>query len=180
MKILTAAEMREVDRRTVESGIPGLILMENAAHRVVDFLRETFVPLDQHRVVIFCGKGNNGGDGFATARQLFSRKLAAGLIIYELFPPEDLKGDAAENRKMLEASGCLVQRWTAPNGDRPLFRPLFESALGKAGTVVVDAILGTGTTGAARGVALSAIQSVNRDFPAAMKVAVDIPSRLPF
>ena len=175
MKILTAAEMREVDRRTIESGIPGLILMENAASRVVDFLRETFVPLEQHRVVIFCGKGNNGGDGFGTARQLFSRKLAADLIVYELFPPEDLKGDAAENRKMLEASGCPIQRWTAPNGDRPLS----ERALGKAGMVVVDAILGTGTSGAARGVALSAIQSVNRDFPAAMKLAVDIPSGFP-
>ena len=70
MKILTADEMREVDRRTIEAGIPGIVLMENAGHRVVEFLELRFSPLSEQRVVIFCGKGNNGGDGFVIARQL--------------------------------------------------------------------------------------------------------------
>ena len=184
MKILTAAEMRDVDRRTIESGIPGLILMENAAGRVVDFLRRTFVPLYEYQVIVFCGKGNNGGDGLAIARQLFSRQLARSLQVYELFPPEDLKGDAALNRKMLRAGGCPVQRWKAPpnspeNRDRPLFEAFFEYRFEASKTVVVDAILGTGTTGAARGLALSAIQSINRDYPGAIKVSVDIPSGYP-
>ncbi len=101
MKILTAAEMREVDRLTIERGIPGLILMENAGSRVVDFLRETFAPLSEHRIVVVCGKGNNGGDGFVVARQLFTRRLCRELTVIELFDPETLTGDAAENRRML-------------------------------------------------------------------------------
>ena len=96
MKILTAAEMREVDRKSIEVGIPGIILMENAAIQVVDFLRETFAPLSDPNVVIFCGKGNNGGDGFAIARHLFFRRLVASLTVYEVFSAADLAGDAAK------------------------------------------------------------------------------------
>ena len=61
MKVLTAAEMREADRLTIERGIPGLILMENAGMCVVDFLCKTFKPLRQHRVAVICGKGNIDG-----------------------------------------------------------------------------------------------------------------------
>ena len=73
MKVLTAAEMREVDRLTMERGIPGIVLMENAAHRVVEAMAERFRPLSAQRIVVLCGKGNNGGDGLAVARQLFTR-----------------------------------------------------------------------------------------------------------
>src|SRR5690242_15955161 len=110
MKILTAAEMREVDRATIERGIPGLILMENAGSRVVDFLCETFAPLRSHSVVVVCGKGNNGGDGFVIARQLFTRTLCRELTVVELFDPAELKGDALANRQMLDACGCPVTR----------------------------------------------------------------------
>ena len=75
MKVLTAAQMREVDRRTVEAGIPGVVLMENAGNRVVDLLAEKFAPLSAQRVVVLCGKGNNGGDGMVVARQLFTRRI---------------------------------------------------------------------------------------------------------
>ncbi len=165
MKILTAAEMREVDRITIERGIPGLILMENAGSRVVDFLRETFEPLSNHRVVVVCGKGNNGGDGFVIARQLFTRELCRHLTVVELFDPESLTGDAALNRKMLAACGC------------PLDRNLRNEP--NLATIVVDAILGTGLTGPAKSPALDAIRIVNEQFPLASKVAVDIPSGLP-
>src|SRR4051795_4908546 len=109
MKILTAAEMREVDRLTIERGIPGLILMENAGSRVIDFLLEKFAPLSRHNVAVICGKGNNGGDGYVVARQLFTRQLCRKLTVFELFDPHTLTGDAAANRKMLEACGCPVQ-----------------------------------------------------------------------
>jgi hydroxyethylthiazole kinase-like uncharacterized protein yjeF len=165
VKILTAAEMREVDRLTIERGIPGLILMENAGTRVVDFLRETFAPLGQHRVVVVCGKGNNGGDGFVIARQLFTRRLCRELTVLELFDPETLTGDAAENRRMLTACGC------------PTVRELPKQAY--LATIVVDAVLGTGLTGGAKGPALDGIQAINEHFPLAKKVAVDIPSGLP-
>lgn len=165
MKILTAAEMREVDRLTIERGIPGLILMENAGSRVVDFLRETFVPLEQQRVVVICGKGNNGGDGFVVARQLFTRRLCGQLTVLELFDPETLTGDAAANRRMLNVCGC------------PVVRALPADA--NLASLVVDGVLGTGLTGPANGHSLDAIRMINSRFPLAKKVAVDIPSGMP-
>src|ERR1700719_4348368 len=102
--------MREVDRLTIERGIPGLILMENAGSRVVDFLRETFAPLGEQRAAVLCGKGNNGGDGFVVARHLFARKLCRELTVMELFDPESLTGDALANRRMLDVCGCPVSR----------------------------------------------------------------------
>jgi hydroxyethylthiazole kinase-like uncharacterized protein yjeF len=165
MKILTAAEMREVDRLTIERGIPGLLLMENAGSRVADFLIKTFAPLDQQRVVVICGKGNNGGDGFVVARQLFTRKLCRELTVVELFPAETLTGDALVNRRALAACGCSIHSET-PNE-------------ANFATVVVDAILGTGLSGPAQGPALDAIRMVNQRFPLAKKVAMDIPSGLP-
>jgi NAD(P)H-hydrate epimerase len=74
MKVLTAAQMREVDRRTIDAGVPGLVLMENAGSRVVEFLEQRFAPVGDQHIVVFCGKGNNGGDGMVVARQLFERK----------------------------------------------------------------------------------------------------------
>ena len=97
MKILTAAEMREVDRRTIEAGIPGIVLMENAGHRVVEFLAERFAPLGEQRIVVLCGKGNNGGDGLVIARQLHTRFSPASLHVVLLADPGELKGDAAVN-----------------------------------------------------------------------------------
>ncbi len=165
MKILTAAEMREADRLTIDRGIPGLILMENAASRVVDVLRETFSPLNKQRVVVICGKGNNGGDGFAVARQLFTRGLCGQLTVWELFDAEQLSGDAKTNRQALAACGC------------PVVRELPTDA--NLATVLVDAVLGTGLTGGAKGPALDAIQLMNKAFPLAKTLAVDIPSGLP-
>ena len=62
--------MREVDRRTVEDGVPSIALMENAAHRVAEELVRAFSPLEKQNIIILCGKGNNGGDGLAIARVL--------------------------------------------------------------------------------------------------------------
>jgi ADP-dependent NAD(P)H-hydrate dehydratase / NAD(P)H-hydrate epimerase len=165
VKILTAAEMREVDRLTIERGIPGLILMENAGSRVVDFLCETFSPLIEQRIAVVCGKGNNGGDGFVVARQLFTRQLCRELTVIELFDPETLTGDALANRRMLDACGCPVLRG-------------FENEANLA-TIIIDAVLGTGLTGPAHGPSLDGIRMINDRFPLAKKVAVDIPSGLP-
>lgn len=165
MTILTAAEMREIDRLTIEAGIPGLILMENAGSRVVDFLRDTFAPLAEHRVVVICGKGNNGGDGFVVARQLFTRGLCKSLEVIELFDRATLTGDAAANRTMLDVCQCPVRNELPTHA--------------QTATIVVDAVLGTGLSGPAKGVALDAIHAINQCFPLAAKVAVDIPSGLP-
>ena len=160
MKVLTAGQMREVDRLTIERGIPSLILMENAGHRVVETIDREFAPLREQRVVVFCGKGNNGGDGLVVARLLLGR--AASLHVVLAAKPEELAGDAAQNYRMLRAAGCEVVLETT--GDMHI------------ATVVVDALLGTGFRGPVEGVYRELIRSINEDFPLAKTVAVDIPS----
>src|ERR1700685_2864046 len=71
MKILTTAEMREVDRLTTERyGIPSVVLMENAGRSVAQFVQRRFSELEPRTIFVLCGKGNNGGGGFVVARQL--------------------------------------------------------------------------------------------------------------
>jgi len=165
MRVLTAAEMREVDRRTVEMGIPGIVLMENAGHRVVEFLAGHFSPLSAERIVVLCGKGNNGGDGLVVARQLFTRFRPQSLQVVLLADPAEMKGDAAANYRMLQVCGCEVWR------EIP--------AEARHATLLVDALLGTGISGPASGAMLAAIREINTGFPRAKVVAVDIPSGMP-
>ncbi|HTR38225.1 MAG TPA: NAD(P)H-hydrate dehydratase [Bryobacteraceae bacterium] len=162
MKVLTAAQMREVDRRTTELGIPSIILMENAGHRVVEFLEREYAPLREQRIVVVCGKGNNGGDGFVVARQLYTRVEPKWLRVVLAANPEDLKGDALANYRMLEAVGCHV--W---------FEITEEMRIA---TLVIDAVLGTGLDGPAKGKAAETIQAINDHFPIADVVSVDVPS----
>lgn len=157
LKILTAAEMREVDRQTIELGIPGPILMENAGHRVVEFLEKRFAPLEQKRVVILCGIGNNGGDGYVVARQLWTRFRLRSLHVVAVLGDED-----SEPRRMLTACGC------------PVATEITDEM--RIASLVVDAVLGTGISGAAHGRALDAIRAINTRFPLAQVVAVDVPS----
>jgi NAD(P)H-hydrate epimerase len=165
MKVLTAAEMREVDRLTIEAGIPGIVLMENAAHRVVELLEREFAPLGEQRVVVLCGKGNNGGDGLAIARQLHVAGRTCSLRVVLLADPAELKGDAATNYKMLLACGV------------PVYPEIPAEA--RNATLVIDALLGTGVTGPASGRMLDGIREINGGFPLAKVVAVDIPSGMP-
>lgn len=156
--------MREVDRRTMELGIPSLILMENAGHRVVEFLAERFAPLAGHRIVILCGKGNNGGDGFVVARQFHTRIRPRSLAVVLAGSPEELRGDAAENFRMLRLCGCPVKQEISPEM--------------RNATIVLDALLGTGLKGPATGRMLELIREINGGFPDAKIVAVDISSGL--
>jgi hydroxyethylthiazole kinase-like uncharacterized protein yjeF len=80
MKIVTSAQMREADRLTIERGTPGKVLMERAGECIVDLLKSEFSPLKKQRVVIFCGKGNNGGDGLVVARLLEGRVKALQVV----------------------------------------------------------------------------------------------------
>lgn len=165
MKVLSTAQMRDVDRRTIELGIPGLILMENAASRVVDFLAARFAPLASQRIVVMCGKGNNGGDALAVARQLHVRFRPAALAVVLVPDPSELRGDAAENFRMLIASGWACLREIPREG--------------RCATLVIDGLLGTGLSGPAAGPMLEAIRRINDGFPLAKIVAIDIPSGLP-
>ncbi len=169
-KILTAAQMNEIDRRTIEGGIPGIILMENAAQRVVELLVDKLSPLQDRRIVVICGRGNNGGDGLAIARQLWTCFRPKSLHVILTAPFVDLNRDAAANFKMLQASGC-------PNVIPGPLRDIPADA--RCADLVVDAVLGTGVNGAAKGVPLDAIRLINTQFLQARVVAVDVPSGLP-
>jgi hydroxyethylthiazole kinase-like uncharacterized protein yjeF len=180
MKVLTAEEMREVDRLTTERyGIPSLQLMEAAGTRVADACHVwiSSTTTEPRHVAILCGKGNNGGDGFVAARHLQS--LGARVKIYLFSEPRDLRGDAATN----------LQRWTATGNN--VISITDEAAWQTAwpeisnAHIVVDAIFGTGFRGAASGVIAKAISAVNHQsnnatapWPALI-LAVDTPSGLP-
>lgn len=164
MKVLTPEQMREVDGRTIEAGFPGVILMENAGCRFVEFLERRYAPLAAQRIVVICGKGNNGGDGLVIARQLKLRHNPASLDVVLAAPPEEFRGDALLNWRMLQATGVAVAREIAPRM--------------RAATLVIDALLGTGLAGPVRGAAAELIREMNRGFPGAEVVAVDVPSGL--
>jgi len=164
VKVLTAAQMREVDRRSSELGVPGLVLMENAGQRVVELLAHAYAPLREQRIVVMCGKGNNGGDGLVVARQLHTRFRPRALHVVLTGDPEEMEGDAAANYRMLEAVGCPVD-----------FELTSEM---ETATLIVDALLGTGIHGPAKGRALELIHAINDRFPLADVVSVDLPSGL--
>ncbi len=163
-KVLTTQQMAEVDRATIAAGIPGIVLMENAAARVVEYIAEKYSPVSEHRILVVCGKGNNGGDGLAIARQLHVRFHPQHLWVVLTARPDELTGDAAANLKMLQVSG--VQEYSD-------FGPEMRQA-----TLVIDAVIGTGLNGPARGAALDAIREINSLGMSAEVMAVDIPSGL--
>jgi hydroxyethylthiazole kinase-like uncharacterized protein yjeF len=168
MKILTAAEMKEVDRlTTVRYRVPSLTLMENAGRSVAEFIQWKYPGLAERRVVVLCGKGNNGGDGFVVARHL--RKMGAKPEVFFIGNPRESKGDAATNLKRWKKIGKL-------HGDAMLTAE-FVAEL-PAGSILVDAILGTGVRGSVGGRIREVINAVNERESGTVVIAVDIPSGL--
>jgi len=163
MKIVSAAEMREIDRiSTAKFGVPSLVLMENAGKAVADHV------LTQHAkaqdITVVCGKGNNGGDGFVAARHLHKRGKQVHVLL--LANPADLSGDAATMFKELPVTAISVTNEDQLRSDK--VRSLFEADL------FLDAILGTGFKPPVAGLYAGAILQINASqIPV---VAVDIPS----
>src|SRR5205823_50997 len=107
MRVLTAAQMREADRRTIEEiGIPSLVLMENAGRQVVAALEAIHSELLDRHVAILCGRGNNGGDGFVVARTLFQRGVPVSVFL--LSRVSEVRGDARVNLEVLGRLGLTV------------------------------------------------------------------------
>ena len=168
MKILTASQMQRIDRLTSERyGVPSLTLMENAGRGVVEFLRERFAPLEQHKIAILCGRGNNGGDGFVVARLLRERGLQPRVVL--LADPRSLKGDAAVNYERWAASGPPEVA-----EDSAAWQRLKPDLAGT--TLVIDGLLGTGLTKPIEGFLLEVVRDVNSGLPGARVVAIDLPS----
>ena len=99
MKVLSATQMREADRLTTERyGIPGIELMENAGNAIAEFLLERFPELHRRKILVLCGKGNNGGDGIG-GRQELEKILAPRRSYFFSRIRARLSGDAAANLK---------------------------------------------------------------------------------
>jgi ADP-dependent NAD(P)H-hydrate dehydratase / NAD(P)H-hydrate epimerase len=173
--VATAEEMRRADRRATERyGIPSLLLMENAGRGAADALERTLGPVGGRRVVVVCGKGNNGGDGFVVARHLLGR--GARVSAWLVGRSDDVRGDAWVNLEALRRAGEPVTE--APERGEAAFDRL-RAELTEA-DVIVDAVLGTGVRGAATGAIAAAIEAINAAGIAGRPVcALDLPSGLP-
>jgi NAD(P)H-hydrate epimerase len=194
---LTRQQVREVDRRAIaDYGMTGLVLMENAGRGATDLLCHLLhielsssgsktdddaadfhsystrtAPLSEHeqpKVVIICGKGNNGGDGFVIARHLDLRGIEVKTLL--LAAPSELTGDAAANFQILQKANLPIEVFSAP-----LDATRFTQQLAGA-TWLVDALLGTGAVGEPKSPYAEAIDHMN----AAGKpiLAIDLPSGL--
>jgi len=170
MKIVSAAEMREIDRSTSERfGVPSLTLMENAGAAVARFILSDYPQAE--RVGILCGKGNNGGDGFVVARKLVEAGRAVRVLL--LSDPEELRGDAAamfqnmlQKLQPLQTAPLIVREASGLDSS--------DAAEIFAADVIVDAILGTGFRPPVSPLYAAAIRKMNA--ASAPIVAVDIPS----
>lgn len=172
MKILTVDEMRAADRLTTERyAIPSLALMENAGSSIARFIAAHFSPLERRRVVVLCGKGNNGGDGFVVARKL--RELGGQPMVLLFADPSELAGAAAENFRRLRTASIE----TTVIADATAWSQSSRNSLAGA-AVIVDALFGTGLRGPVDGLLAQVIQVVNRHEHRTCVVSVDIPSGL--
>lgn len=165
--VLDSDGMRALDRRaTEEFGIPSILLMENAALAVCDVAMDRFP--EAGRVAIFCGEGNNGGDGFAAARHLRNRGLDVAL--YLVGRRDRVRGDAAANLTICEKSG--IAPLAIESGD-DLHAALDDA---ESSDLVIDAVFGTGLDRPIEGFRAAVIEALN-----AMEVpilSVDVPSGL--
>jgi NAD(P)H-hydrate epimerase len=169
MYILTADEMREMDRQTIETfGLPGRVLMENAGRGATRAIFQTWPDVYTKSVAVFAGKGNNGGDGFVIARYLAQHGV--DVTVYLLAGRDRLKGNAADNFKHLETLGITVTEMP----DELTFSR-YKSQIACSG-LVVDAVLGTGLESEVKGYYANVIDFMNN--LKAPVFSVDIPSGL--
>jgi len=167
MKVFTAGQMRELDRLTVElAGVPYATLMETAGARVVEAIVEHYGPVGDRACAVFCGKGNNGGDGAVVARLLWLR--GARVAVHLCGAIGEAKGETRANFEAV---------WGLAASDPRL--SLVEGAGDAEAELVVDALLGTGLARPAEGLYAEAIAAIDRARARGAKViSVDIPSGL--
>ena len=169
MYLVSNQEMALLDKGTIEEfGVPGMVLMEHAALRVVELLSRYYGKLTHKRAMILAGKGNNGGDGLAIARLLINGDV--NVTVFLLCSPEELKGDALTNYRILQNWGAKIHHLS---NEKDLQR--VDIAL-MCTDFIVDAIYGTGFKGSITGMTAELIKIVN---DSGLPVfAVDIPSGL--
>jgi NAD(P)H-hydrate epimerase len=158
--------MKAIDRSAIEDfGIPGLVLMENAGLAAASLIHENIPDLPEKKVVILCGKGNNGGDGFVIARHLFIDGVSVDILL--LGKKQQLKSDARVNADIAFNMGIPIHEVTEKNlsAQNHLFRHCH---------IIIDALFGTGLSKPAEGLYEKVIKKVNASKKYVF--AVDIPS----
>ena len=160
MKVCYSDEMRNIDKAAIEkAGIPGIVLMENAAIVCVDEIKKLYTNLEGLKVAIFCGKGNNGGDGFAIARHLYNKKCNVTVF---LTCGNDFEGDALLNFEIIKRMNLNIINLSQV----PLDFKQYD--------LIVDAIFGTGVKGEITGLNYDVINAINDS--SAYILSVDVPS----
>ncbi len=169
MFLLTAAEMREMDRQTIEAfGLPGRILMENAGRGALQVLMESFPDIGNQNVAVIAGRGNNGGDGFVIARYLAQQNIP--VTVYLLSETRQLQGDALSNFNLLGPLNIPIRQCPDIKSFNRCKKEIAHHH------ILVDAILGTGLNSEVKGyfkTVIDFINSLNKNV-----LAVDIPSGL--
>lgn len=164
MKIVTARRMQQIDKKaTRRFGIPAMILMENAAISSA-FCVLQMLKIGQSNVILFCGQGNNGGDGFACARHLINRGLK--VKVYFVGKEEKLSSEAKINCRILRKLGIRILKPKLPSVKKEL-----EDA-----DLIVDALLGIGLKDRVRQPVYSLIELINNSKKPVL--SLDIPSGL--
>ena len=169
MRLVTAEEMRQADKMAIEEyGIPSMLLMENAGLAVVHEAEEMLGEVKGKRIAIFCGGGNNGGDGLVAARHLYNR--GCDVRLYFVTDPDIFRGDALSNWQILKNMGVSGYWLTEGNRLNVARMALANSDL------VIDAIFGTGLNDNVSGIPLAVINVLNEcNRPI---ISADIPSGL--
>lgn len=167
MTAVSAAAMRELDRMAAKSGIAALSLMEKAGEAVAEKAARILKDYKINRVAVFCGKGNNGGDGFVSARKL--KELGIEVRVLLLGKRDDVKNEAAVNLRSFIKAGGEVEEISSDADIDKIGKSLKDS-------LIIDALLGTGFSGSVSGLLKSLIELLNSI--GAPILAVDVPSGL--
>jgi NAD(P)H-hydrate epimerase len=164
---ITRDQVRALDRRAIEEyGVPGVVLMENAGRGAAECL----IRLGVHgRVVVCCGKGNNGGDGFVIARHLDIQDVPVSVLLFA--EPKELAGDAAVNHDIARRAGIAIEAYPGPALPLAQIRERLATA-----EWVIDALLGTGLRERVEAPLDQVVEAINAS-PARI-LAVDVPSGL--
>lgn len=169
--VLSREQVRAFDRWAIDTlGIPGVVLMENAGRSCAELIKEKLAGVTQPKVCIFCGTGNNGGDGYVIARHLLNSGFQVTVVVCG--DPNRIKGDAKINLDILERLDQPIERLSIADGD---ISRRIRTLTGGA-DMLVDGLFGTGLSGQLSNEYQQLIESINaQDCPI---LAVDIPSGL--
>ncbi len=169
--LMTKDQVRAVDSWAINKlGIPGVVLMENAGRSCAELIKEKLKDITNPKVCIFCGTGNNGGDGYVIARHLLNSGFKVIVVICG--DRMKIKGDAKINLDILEKLGLAIEQLSLKKDDVPARVEAFTADA----DMVVDSLFGTGLSGPLRDDYIQLIESINAcDCPI---LAVDIPSGL--